>query len=76
MATGWMRWKTQRGQIITGSRSTSQRIISKEMLPLPTMTAARNSVTGTPPLRSASPVSWRERRWSESPVSAAPSPPR
>jgi hypothetical protein len=76
MAMGWIRWYTQRGQIMTGSRSTSHRIISKEMLPLPTTTAARNSVTGTPALRSASPVSWRDLRWSESPASASPRPPR
>ena len=76
MAMGWMRWYTQRGQTMTGSRSTSHRIISKEMLPLPTTTAARNSVTGTPALRSASPVSWRDLRWSDSLAKASPRPPR
>ena len=34
-----------------GRRSTRWRIISKEILPEPTMTAARNSVTGTPLFR-------------------------
>ena len=48
MAIGWMRVKTHRGQIITGSRSVRWRIISNDRLPEPTMIAARNSVTGTP----------------------------
>jgi uncharacterized surface protein with fasciclin (FAS1) repeats len=51
---GCMRVYTQRGQIITGTRSVRYRIISKDKLPEPTMTPARNSVTGTPLSRKAS----------------------
>ena len=34
------------------------------------------TVTGTPAARSRSPVSWRERRWGDSPVAGSPKPPR
>jgi hypothetical protein len=45
-------------------------------LPEPTMTGARNSVTGTPVSRSTAPVSCRERRCSDSDESGSPKPPR
>ena len=44
---------------MTGSRSTSARIISNDRLPAPMTIDARNSTTGTPLARSASPVSTR-----------------
>jgi len=45
---GWHRVDIQRGVSIAGMPSVRYRMISNEMLPEPTMTAARNSVTGTP----------------------------
>ena len=39
---------TQRGVTITGSRSTSARIISNDMLPEPMTIEARSSMVGTP----------------------------
>ena len=60
---GWQRVSTQRGVIMTGSRSVRWRRISNEALPEPMMTAARNSVTGTPCAASSAPVSWRLARW-------------
>ncbi len=56
---GWQRVFTQRGVIMMGSRSVRWRIISKLTLPLPTITAARNSSTGTPEEPRAAPTSWR-----------------
>ena len=50
---------TQRGQIMTGRRSTSARMSSKERLPDPMTTEALNSTTGTPLSRRTSPVSRR-----------------
>ncbi len=76
MAMGWVRVMTQRGQIIIGKRSVRQRMISNDMLPLPTIIPARNSVTGGPNSRSTSPVSWRLLRWSETGEVCEVSPPR
>ena len=53
---------THFGQTISGSRSTSDRINSKERLPEPMMIEARNSITCTPEARSTSPVSCRLRK--------------
>ena len=66
---------TQRGVIITGSRSTSARIISNDALPEPITIDAWNSITGTPLERSILPVSARLRICGESPSPCA-SPPR
>ncbi len=57
IAMGWAFTATQRGVIITGSFSTSARIISNDRLPEPRTIEARNSTTGTPPSRSTRPVS-------------------
>jgi len=57
MAIGWVRVSTQRGQIITGSRSTSARIISKDVLPEPITIAARSSMVGTPEAARTCPTS-------------------
>ena len=62
IAIGCVSTATQRGQIITGRRSTSARIISKDRLPDPMTIDARSSTTGTPDARRMSPVSWRLRR--------------
>jgi hypothetical protein len=50
---------------MTGRRSTSERIISKETLPEPRTIEARSSTTGTPDALRISPVSCRLRRCSE-----------
>ena len=42
--------RTQRGVTIAGRCSTSCRVISHEMPPLPTMMPALSTVTGVPPL--------------------------
>ena len=76
IAIGCASTETQRGAIMTGSRSTSARIISKERLPDPMTTDARNSMTGTPADLRISPTSWRLRRWAESWSVLRPSPPR
>ena len=76
MAMGWHSVRTQRGVIITGRCSTRLRSSSKEALPEPMMTAARNSVTGTPCEASSAPVSWRLARWAERPLAGSPRPPR
>ena len=57
-----MRVPTQRGVIITGSRSTSARIISNEVLPEPITIPARSSTVGTPDAARARPTSWRLAR--------------
>ena len=67
---------TQRGMIMTGRRSTSARIISKDRLPEPITIEARSSTTGTPDARSTSPTSWRLRRCGESSACGSPRPPR
>ena len=46
-----MRVLTQRGVIITGSRSTRARSISNDALPEPITIEARNSIVGTPDSR-------------------------
>ena len=69
MAIGWASSATQRGVIMTGRRSTSARIISKERLPEPSTIDARSSMTGTPDSRSRSPTSCRLRRCGERSVS-------
>ena len=66
--------RTQAGQIMIGSRSTSARISSNDRLPLPITMPLRSSTTGTPDARSTTPVSCRLRRCRERPASA-PSPP-
>ena len=76
MPIGWQRVSTQRGVIMTGRRSVRWRRISNEALPEPMMTAARNSVTGTPCAASSAPVSWRLARWWERSASSSPRPPR
>jgi len=68
--------RPQRGQIMIGSRSTSVRIISKDRLPEPITTDARNSTTGTLVDLRTAPTSWRLRRCGESFSSLCPSPPR
>ena len=50
-AIGWIAVCTQRGQIMNGSRSVSERRISNETLPAPSTTAARSSTTATSPGR-------------------------
>ena len=55
MAIGCVGVSTQRGQIITGSRSTSAWIIWNDRLPAPMTIEARNSMTGTPLARRTSP---------------------
>ena len=62
---GWDLFFIHMGQGIMGNNSVIKRIISKEMLPEPAMTLARNSVTGTLPCRKVAPVSMRERRCGE-----------
>ena len=57
MAIGCAGIETQRGATITGKRSTRARIISKDRLPDPITTEARNSMTDTPEQRSISPTS-------------------
>ncbi len=47
---------------MTGRRSVKYRTISKLTDPEPTMTAARNSITGTPLAARMRPTSWREVR--------------
>ena len=76
MAIGWVFTSTHFGQIIRGSLETSDRSISKEALPEPTIMAALSSVTGTRPARRTSPTSWRLSRWGESFSAFRPSPPR
>ena len=61
MAMGWAAVFTQRGVIITGSRSTRARIISNDALPEPIMMDAWNSITGMPLERRMFPVSARLR---------------
>ncbi len=60
---------------MTGSLSTSARIISKDRLPDPMMIEARNSMVGTPDSRRMRPTSWRLARWRDS-FSPLPRPPR
>jgi hypothetical protein len=50
---------------MTGSFSTSARIISNDRLPDPITIDARNSITCTPVLRKNLPTSWRLRRWGD-----------
>ena len=76
IAIGWVGVDTHRGQTITGSRSTSARIVSNAALPAPTTIAARIEVTGTGPSASTRSVSSRERRCSDSSGASSPSPPR
>ena len=64
-AIGWVATETQRGQIITGSRSTSARIVSNAALPAPTIIAARSVVTGTGPAFRIAAVSALLRRCGE-----------
>jgi hypothetical protein len=54
--------RVQRGVIITGSRSTSARIISKLRLSDPMTIDARSSIVGTPDSRRIRPTSWRLSR--------------
>ncbi len=78
-AIGWIRVSTQRGVTMTGSRSVRYRSISNEAEPEPITTAARSSVTATPPSRRARPVATRDRRCGESRpsgTSTGTSPPR
>ena len=56
IAIGWLRVLTQRGHIMTGSRSTKALIISKDALPEPMIMAARNSVVATEPALRMSPT--------------------
>ena len=76
MAIGWAGTRTQRGMIITGSRSTSERINSKERLPEPRTIEARNSMTGTPLARRMSPTSCRLRKCGDRDSCSSPKPPR
>ena len=76
MAIGSHRDDTHRGATIAGRRRVRSRMISNDAEPDPMITAARSSVTGTPAVRSAAPVSWRLRRCSDSSSSAPPSPDR
>ena len=73
---GWQRVATHRGVIMTGRRSVRCRRISNDALPEPMITAARNSVTGTPAAASSAPVSCRLARWCERSASSSPRPPR
>ena len=75
-AIGWVATETQRGQIITGSRSTSARIVSNAALPAPTIIAARSVVTGTGPAFRIAAVSALLRRCGERTSAPSPSPPR
>ncbi len=68
--------RTHLGVIMTGSRSTSERIISNDRLPEPITIEARNSSTGTPHSRNTRPTSCRLRRCVESACSSLASPPR
>ncbi len=47
-AMGWARVLTQRGVSMTGRRSTRPRTSSKDRLPEPMITDARNSTVATP----------------------------
>ncbi len=73
---GWQRVSTHPGVIMTGSRSVKYRIISKLTDPEPTMTVARNSITGTPRAAKMRPTSWREVRCLLRISAGSPSPPR
>ena len=75
MAIGWASVRTQRGVTMTGSRSTSARIISNERLPAPMMIEALSSIVCTPEFRRMRPTSCLLARWSDS-SSSLPSPPR
>ena len=75
MAIGCASSSTQRGVIMTGSRSTSERIISNDRLPEPSTMDARSSITAAPDSHSSSPTSCRLRRCGER-SGPAPSPPR
>ncbi len=76
MPIGWQRVPTQRGVIMIGRRSVRWRRISNDALPEPMITAARNSVTGTPWAASSAPVSWRLARWCDRSAESSPRPPR
>ncbi len=76
MAIGWIRLRTQRGVIITGSRSVRYRSISNDADPEPRMTAARRTTVGTPDPRRMSATSARERRCLDSCSSSGVSPER
>ena len=75
-AIGCVRVRTQLGVTITGRCATSCRVISQEMPPCPTTTAARSTVTGTPPSARRFSTSRRERRCADSSLPSSPSPPR
>ena len=62
MAIGCVRVRTQRGVIIAGSRSVSERTSSNERLPEPITIEARNSTVSTPVDASRRPTSWRLAR--------------
>src|SRR4029450_7185121 len=74
---GCVRVTSQRGQIMTGSRSVRALTSSNETLPAPMTADARNSMVSTPDLRRIFPTSWRLRKWGESSGSlSSPRPPR
>ena len=57
IAIGWQRVRTHFGVVIAGSTWVRWRSISNDIDPEPMMTAARNSVTGTPEEASTRPTS-------------------
>ena len=67
MAIGCAGTDTQRGITITGSRCTSERIISNDRLPAPMTIEARSSIVGMPDARSTSPTRCRLRMWADEP---------
>ncbi len=72
---GWVRVRTQRGVVMTGSRSVRYRSISKETDPDPMITEALNATVGTPEPRRIASTSARDLMWGEG-RSAGVRPPR